>query len=56
MKITTFGTLPLVYAATITLVSASKIFLLKKNWDELRYRAASRCIFFAIKVFNKPVF
>ena len=48
------GILFLVCAAIITWVSASKIFLPKKDSKTLRYHAVSRWISFAIKVIRKP--
>ena len=45
MRNTPSGTLFLVYAATIRLGRTSKIFLLKKNWEEWLYLAALHWIF-----------
>ena len=55
MRNVTFGTLLLVFAATSTVVSASKIFLPKKNWEEWRHHDASCWLFLCDKVFNKPL-
>ena len=55
MKNTTFLTLLLAYAASFGFVSASKMFLLKKNWEERRCHVALRWIFHVIKVLSKSV-
>ena len=55
MMYTTLRTLSLGFAVVITSVSTSRRFVLKKNCEELRFRAASRSLFFAINVVRQLV-
>ena len=52
-KNTTFGILSLGYAVTIASAGTSRRFLLKNNWEDLRCRAASRWIWYAMRAISK---